>query len=533
MLYSCNQQVSREWKDLSSAASLWQAAGINKRKLFSDGPMSLFSIPRLSSIKHFDLSDAWIKKSDFENILLHLVLSNHELEYLDLSHTDLSETDVDLVTRAVCRAKTVKLLWVSGLENILQCLKVTGRLKQLYLNGFLNEIPTNLFIETLSQIENIIFEDTTMVTREQMSGLVEKSKITGSKISTNMIGSFIPETLMFRDLHKTRFCLEEFNDLSSVGWSSVLETMGGSSSRLRQLELDGAFEGINLTCVNAEVVSRAFTRLTHIKLSDVRMTDKQWTMILQSNTTPNISLRMVNLSSVDPVTLSSGLSSCHSLSLDYTALSQHQWDSLLLACTSSRIRIIAFTNVDLSKVPSTILGDLMLKCTDVDLSNSNLTEEQLQTIFESILKTNDMKYLNLTNINLSKLKPQCLAQAIIRVTKVCLKKSKMTPHQLTALMVSNLGRSLLRILDLSYVNISGVETDLLSMSLSRLKEVNLLCSLLTKDQVTRLVDQMQKFTRLECLKIQSTSTNLLSHDMKQRLKKSLRFEDEITNSRSM
>ena len=100
----------------------------------------------------------------------------------------------------------------------------------------------------------------------------------------------------------------------------------------------------------------------------------------------------------------------------------------------------------------------------------------------------------------------------------------MTSSQVTALLAANLGRSKLRQLDLSNVNMSGVDSELLSLAVTRLRQVSLFCTLLTRDQMTRLVDQVEKFTRLEYLKLQTTSANLIPHELKKRLSKRLKFE---------
>ena len=116
-----------------------------------------------------------------------------------------------------------------------------------------------------------------------------------------------------------------------------------------------------------------------------------------------------------------------------------------------------------------------------------------------------------------------IARASLHLVRVSLRKTKLSSKQSTALLVANLGRSRLKVLDLSHVNLSGVDSDLLALSLTRFREVDLSCTWLTKEQIVRLVKQVSKFTKLEFLKLQSATASLLNQEMKQTLMKNLKL----------
>ena len=130
---------------------------------------------------------------------------------------------------------------------------------------------------------------------------------------------------------------------------------------------------------------------------------------------------------------------------------------------------------------------------------------------------------NTLGLDLSGVEDSVIARASLHLVRVSLRKTRLSSKQSTALLVANLGRSRLKVLDLSHVNLSGVDSDLLALSLTRFREVDLSCTWLTKEQIVRLVKQVSKFTKLEFIKLQSATASLLNQEMKQTLTKNLKL----------
>merc|ERR1712032_806400 len=95
-------------------------------------------------------------------------------------------------------------------------------------------------------------------------------------------------------------------------------------------------------------------------------------------------------------------------------------------------------------------------------------------------------------------------------SRVGLKKARLGDEQLRAILSCSLGRTRLRQIDLSGVNLSAVPGDLLALAISRLCEADLACTWLTRTQLTALVAQVCRFTRLEHLRLQAATAALLS-----------------------
>ena len=162
-------------------------------------------------------------------------------------------------------------------------------------------------------------------------------------------------------------------------------------------------------------------------------------------------------------------------------------------------------------------------CSQLDLSHTGLLPSQLEVLLTTVPRSSTIRELNLHGLNLSRVEESVLARASLSLVRVGLRKTKLSSKQSTAVLVANLGRSRLKVLDLSNVNLSAVDSDLLALSLTRLREVDLTCTWLTKEQIVRLVRQVSKFTKLEFLKLQSATASLLNQEMKQTLIKNLKL----------
>merc|ERR1719339_740061 len=102
------------------------------------------------------------------------------------------------------------------------------------------------------------------------------------------------------------------------------------------------------------------------------------------------------MTSIDADLLARSLSSCSSLSLDFVALTELQWFSLLNSMLSlSKNRSLRIASVDLSKLPSLLLTSVLSRSDCVDLSFSSLTTEQITDVLKSVT-SQSLKELHLT-----------------------------------------------------------------------------------------------------------------------------------------
>jgi len=502
-----------------------------KRRVFLEGFPKLFAIPRFSRLKRLDLSRSWMQRNHWHNVLTQIVNSS-PLDELNLCEADLNEVEIDLLGVAISNAKIVNVSALHNLDWIPVFKKISNStiLEEIDLSeNFLPLIPTDLFIKTLSRLKKVELNDS-LVTGEQLRGLLDCVRVTGTKLSANMVCENIHQTPLhlttaFSRLYKTYLYLEDYTDFTPAVWKSVLTSLA-SSPIMEDLTIDGI--SINLVDVESSLLANSLSRLNTLKLSGVELTQEQWSKLFQqlvmSGSSSDLSLRMVNLASIPIQILVPALSSRSKLSLEYAVLTTDQWTQLLSSCTSStRLNHVRFAHVNLTEVPVHLISRVINLTQTADISGTGLTHSQVDQILSNLTKSSSLRELNLQGVNLSQVSCEVLAKAVVSLAKVSLRKTKLTTKQCTAVFATNLGSTKLRDLDVSNVNLSEVDADLLSMSLTRLRDVDLTCTWLTKNQVARFAQQIMKFTRLEYLKLQSITATLLTPEMKQNIQQNMKI----------
>ena len=509
---------------------MWSDVRINKRKLFSDGVTSYFSIPRFENAEKIDLSRCWFSKHQWYDILTQIVNSGHTIEELNLAEAQLQDVQLELFGEAICKARRVNVARVQiqslDWENVFRKLARSNTIRQLDLSdNFLALIPSDLFVTTLANLEEVELKDA-LITNEQLQALISRSKDTKTKLSVNIICENVHESPVhlpsaFFQLQKISLCLEDYTDLTAARWSAVLRSVV-MSPVLEEVSVEGV--SVDLCGVEPLLLAASHARLNRLRLSGVQLTEDQWRLLLARLSYSHLSLRMVNMTSVDGSLLSRSLASLASLSLEYAALTQQQWESLLSSChLAASLSVLKISHINLSHVPAHIMASLTLSCSYLDLSNTGLLPHQLEELLTVLPRSSVIRDLSLQGLDLSALEDNLVARAAVHLVRVSLRKTKLTTKQATALFIANLGRSKLKVLDLCNVNLSGVDSDVAALSLTRFREVDLSCTWLTKDQIVRLAHQVSKFTKLEFLKLQYATASLLSQDMKQTLRKNLKL----------
>jgi len=527
----CNVMlVSHNWNEIGSSSKLWSNVWVKKRRIFLEGFLSLFAITRFSEIRKLDLSRSWMQRDQWQNILTQIV-NSPPLEVLNLSEADLNEVETDLLGMAISNAKNVN---VSALHNLdwvplFQKISSSTILQEMDLSeNFLPLIPKDLFIKTLARLKKVQLNDS-LVTGEQLRGLMEETRRTNIKVAANMVCENITQiplhlTTAFSKLYKTYLYLEDYTDFTPALWKSLFTSLN-TSEIMEDLTIDGV--SINLVDVESELLANSLCKLNTLKLSGVELSQNQWTKFfekLSTSSLSDLSLRMVNLSNVSESVLTSAIATRHRISLEYAVLTKEQWKALLECCSkAAALEHVRFSRVNFTDVSADLISQVINLTKSADISESVLNHNQAHAIIQNLTNSKTLKDLNLQGIDLSQVPADVLARAVVSLQRVSLRKTKLTTQQCTTLFVTNLGCTKLRDLDLANINLSAVDGDLLSMSITRLRDVDLSCTWLTKDQLSRFSQQIKKFTRLEYLKLQSATASLLTHDMKQQLNKNMRM----------
>ena len=371
-----------------------------------------------------------------------------------------------------------------------------------------------------------------LVTGEQLRGLVEAAATSGTRLAANIVCENIHHTPLhlataFSRLYKTYFYLEDYSGVTEQAWSSVLRASRSAGS-LEELSIDGL--AVRMEGVEPDLLASSLSCLSCLKLSGVQLTPTQWTALLKrlgpglSNQMTELTLRMVNLTCVPVSVLAPALAARPRLALEFAALSDDQWVALLMECAAAKPTLLRIVQCGLpAELPASLLAGAVAACRAVDLSASALQPRHTEAVLEGIPGSRTTE-ATLQGLDLSGVPGATLARAATHLTRLNLRKTRLDTPQVTALLAANLAnRSRLRCLDLSGVNLSPVPADLLALSVSRLREADLCLTWLTRDQAAGLATQITRYTRLEHLRLQSATVSLLSPDMKRIIDKNMKL----------
>ena len=199
-----------------------------------------------------------------------------------------------------------------------------------------------------------------------------------------------------------------------------------------------------------------------------------------------------DLSTVPTHTLFGAAAKLEVLSLFMTGLTTGQVNGLLAKMVESghlKLKSLDICDNDLSSVPTPILVEAVWRMEEINLYQTQLTQDQLEGIFKTMA---ECEVLNLNNIdlrlnNISSIAPDLLSASAVRLEKICLEETQLTRDQIMALLTritdSLDGTVKLKNLDIGKNDLSKVPPDLIAQSVLKLEDVSLKESQLTAQQV--------------------------------------------------
>merc|ERR1719319_1077020 len=210
---------------------------------------------------------------------------------------------------------------------------------------------------------------------------------------------------------------------------------------------------------------------------------------LSSRSLVDVSLANVNLSRVPAELLARAVSRLQAINLCCTRLTTEQCIQLLEVSLSSRSLVdVSLANVNLSGVPSDLLSVAVSRLQIVNLCYTRCTTEQCIQVLEVNLSSRSLVDVNLANVSLSGVPSDLLARSVSRLKTVNLYYTDLTTKQcIQVLEVSLSSRSLVDV-NLADVNLSGVPADIIAREVSRLQTVNLWNAKLTTEQCIQVLE---------------------------------------------
>lgn len=171
------------------------------------------------------------------------------------------------------------------------------------------------------------------------------------------------------------------------------------------------------------------------------------------------------------------------------------------------------TNIKLTKIAPNLLAEATSHLHKVTLKLNHLTTEQLTALLTRSLTSSTLSHLELQHADLSRISPDLLSWAVARLIKINLSHSQLTAPQAKAIFTHSLTSHSLTDIDLDHVNLSHVSGDIIAKAIARLTKASLPYTRLNSTQLTTLLQTILTSTTLTSLSLRSVKLAHVSSDL--------------------
>ena len=205
--------------------------------------------------------------------------------------------------------------------------------------------------------------------------------------------------------------------------------------------------------------------------------------INENRSLEDVDLGSSRMNQVEQELLGGALSRLVRVNLENIVFSEEQLEALFLS--SHKIRGLNLEEVDLSRA-----SPMMLLCTsrlsELRISNTMLTQQQISLIWTAF-KSSDFKIFSMSGSNLSGVEHEALVRVASNVSKIDLSNTSLTAAQVTAVATALSENLKICEIDLSDNSLDGVDPDLFASVMSRARRLSLVNTGLTAVQVNKLL----------------------------------------------
>jgi len=307
------------------------------------------------------------------------------------------------------------------------------------------------------------------------------------------------EKIKIMDFHAMEFTSEELRRL----WNEIPGTP------LKNIK----FGLVNLCEVPSKLLAMAVAELEEVELWNTKLTSQQCKAIFRF---PAVDYKLKkldiagnDLSSVDPKCLARSVAELEEVNLAGTHLTSHQCLEIVrFSANDSKLKKLNIGFNNLSLVDPESLARSVAELEEVNLSVTHLTSEQFHAMFRFSAVDCKLKILNIAGNDMSTLEPDSMARSVAKLEEVNIKLTKLTNQQFEAIFRHAALDCKLKMLemDMSDDNLSLVDPKSLTRTVTKFKEMDLSCTVLTSGQCEAIF----RFDTVICkLKI----LNMSGHDL--------------------
>jgi len=239
-----------------------------------------------------------------------------------------------------------------------------------------------------------------------------------------------------------------------------------------------------------EMLERIFRLLSNKDLMAVVLVCRRWREVAET-LWPSLRLRLPTVNQDNLDVISELLMNSKRLQALETLVVRSVSEDLLVAFAQHmNLKSLDISHINLPSVQPTLLAKAICQREKVDMGRSLFSPAQADAIFQSLGKSCNLNILSIFNTNLSRVKPQLLGSAMTQMSQITLWRTQLTAKQTEAIFEALLASpGKLRILDLSFNNLSTVSPKVLAVTVNSLRIVGLGCTGLTGEQVNAILSR--------------------------------------------
>ena len=273
-----------------------------------------------------------------------------------------------------------------------------------------------------------------------------------------------------------------------------------------------------------EVLLIIFGYLGLLDLKNVLLVRRRWKSVGE---VPNLwskcglTLDQGNKDHLDKCLSLQRFSKVHKLKFYRVKLNCHDFNKIF----NSRINSLQMKNCNLKGVHPTNLSKCVNALEKVDFDHSRIGSFQLKCILTSITEKTNLKHLDISDIDLSNIDPDILGGAVNNIEEVHLAmtvQASLTTNQLKAILLqlAQSPNSKLKVLNLNKNVLFNVPSDLLAFAVNKLEQVHLCGIDAFREQIIDIFEVMAENTNLKSLDISNINlTNVPPKSLVKSLKK--------------
>jgi len=301
------------------------------------------------------------------------------------------------------------------------------------------------------------------------------------------------------------------NNYNTFGnWKAILLAVN-KLHRLKKLD----FSYNNLSSVEPELLARVVNKMEDVKLWKLTNDQLQalFTAMCQNSQLKKLDLDGNNLSSVEPELFGRAVNRLEDVNLGGTSLTNLQKMAIFTSMSlNSQLKKLDLTRINLSSVDSELFARGITKLQEFNSFLTNITIDQLNSLFTALSRNTQLKKLSVFSNNLSSVDPELLARGVTRLEDVYF--TNITNEQSEAIFTAiSQNNSQLKKLNLRFINLSCVDPAVLAKAVARLEEVDLRHTELSTEQLNSLLKSVQKDTKLKKLLLQGNQIAELDVDV--------------------